>query len=75
LPVIGKYAVGSLERKLPKDLLEKWKFPTHFRENFQERIFTGDGSRGGPERREMTSEERQLYSSASRATVARESKI
>jgi sarcosine oxidase/L-pipecolate oxidase len=75
LPVIGKYAVGSLERKLPNDLLEKWKFPTQFRNGFQEEIFTGDGSRGGPERREMTSHERDSYSSAGRATVARQSKI
>ncbi|KAJ5612260.1 hypothetical protein N7510_005454 [Penicillium lagena] len=75
LPVIGKYAVGCLERTLPTDLIEKWKFPTQFRNEFQENIFTGDGSRGGPARREMTNHERNSYSSAARATVARQSKI
>ncbi|GFF31012.1 L-pipecolate oxidase [Aspergillus udagawae] len=71
LPVLGKYIVGSLERKLPSELLEKWKFPTEFRERFQGDAFQGDGSRGGPERREMTPQEREVYTAAMTALVRR----
>lgn len=74
LPVIGKYIVGSFERKLPQNLLNKWKFPTQFRERFQGEVFGGDGSRGGPERRELTSKERITFDSALAASV-RQSKI
>ncbi|EAW13713.1 NAD(P)/FAD-dependent oxidoreductase [Aspergillus clavatus NRRL 1] len=75
LPVLGKYIVGSLERKLPDELLEKWKFPTQFREKFQNDAFLGDGSRGGPERRELKDEERQAYNAAMTTERVRRSKI
>ncbi|KAJ5179007.1 hypothetical protein N7492_002217 [Penicillium capsulatum] len=74
LPVIGKYIVGSLERNLPRDLLDKWRFPTQFRDGFQDHAFAGDGSRGGPERREMTTNEHNTFQSALRLS-ARISKI
>lgn len=54
LPVIGKYIVGNFQHKLLRELLDKWKFPTQFRERFQGEVFTGDGSGGGLERREFT---------------------
>jgi sarcosine oxidase/L-pipecolate oxidase len=72
--VIGKYIVGSFERNLPQNLLNKWKFPTQFRNRFQGEVFGGDGSRGGPERRELTSNERNTFDSALAAS-ARQSKI
>jgi len=72
--VIGKYIVGCLQRKLPTDLLNKWKFPTQYRERFQGEVFGGDGSRGGPERREMTSSERATFNAALTAS-SRQSKI
>jgi sarcosine oxidase/L-pipecolate oxidase len=76
LPVIGKYIVGSLERKLPTELLGKWKFPTQFRQRFQPDVFTGDGSRGGPARRELTPQERETFNAAlTAASAARQSKI
>ncbi|GES64638.1 FAD dependent oxidoreductase [Aspergillus terreus] len=76
LPVMGKYIVGSLERKLPTELLEKWKFPTQFRQRFQPDVFTGDGSRGGPERRELTPQEQETFDAAlTAASAARQSKI
>lgn len=74
LPVIGKYIVGSLERSLPQDLLDKWRFPTQFREGFHSDAFAGDGSRGGPERRELTPGEQSSFDSAL-ITSARLSKI
>lgn len=74
LPVIGKYIVGSLQRRLPNKLLDKWSFRTQYRERFQGEVFTGDGSRGGPERREMTASERNDFD-ASLAASARQSKI
>jgi sarcosine oxidase/L-pipecolate oxidase len=74
LPVIGKYAVGCLERKLSDRLLNKWRFPTQFRERFGSDIFTGDGSRGGPERRELTGNERTTFDAALRAS-SRQAKI
>lgn len=75
LPVIGKYIVGSWQRKLSDKLLEKWKFPTQFRERFQGEVFTGDGSRGGPERRELTAQELDIFDTALKASGARQSKI
>jgi sarcosine oxidase/L-pipecolate oxidase len=75
LPIIGKYIVGSLQRKLPNNLLDKWKFPAQFRDGFQSDAFTGDGSRGGPERREMTANERSTFDSALGAASARQSKL
>lgn len=74
LPVIGKYIVGSLQRKLSNKLLSKWSFPTKYRERFQNEIFLGDGSRGGPERRELTMSERSTFDAALTAS-ARQSKI
>lgn len=72
--MIGKYIVGSFEQKLPQTLLEKWKFPTQFRDRFKGEVFGGDGSRGGPERRELTSNERSTFDSALTAST-RQSKI
>lgn len=71
---MGKYIVGSLQRKLSDKLLGKWKFPTQFRERFQGDAFAGDGSRGGPERREMTGSERATFDAALAAS-ARQAKI
>jgi sarcosine oxidase/L-pipecolate oxidase len=73
--VIGKYIVGSWQRKLSNELLEKWKFPTQFRERFQGEVFTGDGSRGGPERRELTVQELDIFDTALKASGSRQSKI
>lgn len=73
--MIGKYIVGSLERKLPNDLLEKWRFPTEYRAGFRGEIFTGDGSRGGPERRELTDLEQSTFGLALKAAGARPSKL
>jgi sarcosine oxidase/L-pipecolate oxidase len=75
LPVIGKYIVGSWQRKLSDKLLSKWKFPTQFRERFQGEIFRGDGSRGGPERRELTAQEVDTFDAALKAASSRYSKI
>jgi sarcosine oxidase/L-pipecolate oxidase len=72
--VLGKYIVGSFQQNLPQELLNKWKFPTQFKEAFQGDAFAGDGSRGGPERRELTNNERSTFDVALRAST-RQSKI
>lgn len=72
--MIGKYISAAFERKLPSDLLNKWKFPTQFRDGFQDGAFAGDGSRGGPARRELSLEERNTFESALKLS-SRQSKI
>ncbi|KAJ5823802.1 FAD dependent oxidoreductase [Penicillium robsamsonii] len=67
LPLIGKYIVGSFQRKLSQELLDKWKFPTQFCER--------DGSRGGLERRELTAQELDTFETALKAASSRPSKI
>ncbi|EXJ88752.1 hypothetical protein A1O3_01816 [Capronia epimyces CBS 606.96] len=56
LPVLGKYIVGAMKRDLPLDLLHKWRFRTEYCQ--AQDLFKGDGSRGGPHRREFLAEER-----------------
>jgi len=41
---------------LPQDLAAKWRFRTEYKD--QKGVFEGDGSRGGPARRELVAEER-----------------
>lgn len=72
--MLGKYIVGSFQRTLSDKLLDKFKFPTKYRERFEDEAFLGDGSRGGPERRELTSGERTTFEAALAASV-RQSKI
>ena len=69
--------MGSWQRQLSDQLLAKWKFPTQFRDRFQGEVFTGDGSRGGPERREFTAQELDTFDIALKAASAssRQSKI
>jgi sarcosine oxidase/L-pipecolate oxidase len=74
LPVIGKYISAAMQRSLPSELLKKWKFPTEFREGFRDEVFAGDGSRGGPARRELTAKERATFDSALNLS-SRQSKI
>ncbi|KAJ5976698.1 hypothetical protein N7501_000040 [Penicillium viridicatum] len=75
LPVIGKCIGGSFQRKLSRELLYKWKFPTQFRELFQGEVLTGDGSRGGPDRRELTAQELDTFDTALKAASSRPIKI
>ncbi|KAH6644386.1 FAD dependent oxidoreductase [Boeremia exigua] len=56
LPVLGKYTAMAFTRSLPAELAQKWKFRTEYKS--QKDVFAGDGSRGGPERREFTKEEK-----------------
>ncbi|XP_014555250.1 hypothetical protein COCVIDRAFT_27871 [Bipolaris victoriae FI3] len=58
LPVLGKYVVQGLERTLSTDLKSQWRFRTEYKD--QEKEFYGDGSRGGPARREFTPQEKAL---------------
>lgn len=47
--------MDAMARSLPDDMQDKWRFRTEYRD---EDAFKGDGSRGGPERREFTETER-----------------
>ncbi|KAJ5509823.1 hypothetical protein N7527_011966 [Penicillium freii] len=68
LPVIGKYIRS-------RELLYKWKFHAQFREIFQGEVLTGDGSGGGPERRELTAQELDTFDTALKAASSRPSKV
>ncbi|KAL2870921.1 NAD(P)/FAD-dependent oxidoreductase [Aspergillus lucknowensis] len=82
LPVIGKYIAGAFQRKLSPELTQKWKFRTEYRDRPREELFTGDrsrkggdGSRGGPGRREFTPEERDTLLSLTNALAERQSRL
>ncbi|KAM0418884.1 hypothetical protein ACHAPT_012149 [Fusarium lateritium] len=67
LPVLGKYMSLAIKQKLPKSLAQKWRF----RKEYENRAnaFLGDGSRGGPERRELTAYERAKLEGQDRAKL------
>ncbi|KAF6823315.1 sarcosine oxidase [Colletotrichum musicola] len=67
LPVLGEYMSLALKRRLPPNLASKWRFRTEY-EN-QPDVFLGDGSRGGPARREMNAAERARLDSVDRARL------
>ncbi|PWY72273.1 FAD dependent oxidoreductase [Aspergillus heteromorphus CBS 117.55] len=56
LPVLGEYMSLAIKRGLVQHLAEKWRF----RKDYADRkdVFLGDGSRGGPARRELNARER-----------------
>ncbi|KAM0716423.1 hypothetical protein Q7P37_007868 [Cladosporium fusiforme] len=56
LPVLGKYITDGIEQRLSRGLKEKWRFGRKGAPG--EDPFRGDGSRGGPVRREFTTEEK-----------------
>ncbi|KAH7086449.1 FAD dependent oxidoreductase [Paraphoma chrysanthemicola] len=58
LPVLGKCVVQGFERTLPLELAQKWRFRMEYRD--REETFHGDGSRGGPARREFTPQEKAM---------------
>ncbi|KAF9892249.1 hypothetical protein FE257_002026 [Aspergillus nanangensis] len=56
LPVLGEYMSLALKKTLPSQLAQKWRFRKDYAT--QEDAFVGDGSRGGPIRRELHTQER-----------------
>lgn len=56
LPVLGKYTTLALQKALEPALKKKWRFRTEYKNVTN--AFSGDGSRGGPERRQFRAEER-----------------
>ncbi|KIV94241.1 hypothetical protein PV10_02025 [Exophiala mesophila] len=56
LPVLGKYTTLALHKALEPELSKKWRFRTEYKETAD--AFAGDGSRGGPERRQFLANER-----------------
>ncbi|GJN85763.1 hypothetical protein PLIIFM63780_009337 [Purpureocillium lilacinum] len=56
-PVLGKYMSLAIKKELPPNLAKKWRFRTEYADKGMD-VFLGDGSRGGPERRELGQEER-----------------
>lgn len=56
LPVLGKYTTLALHKDLEPALVQKWRFHTEYKDVTSG--FPGDGSRGGPERRQLRAEER-----------------
>ncbi|OOF92555.1 hypothetical protein ASPCADRAFT_153239 [Aspergillus carbonarius ITEM 5010] len=56
LPVLGEYMSLALKKSLPPHLAQKWRFRTDYQN--RDDVFLGDGSRGGPARRELEAGER-----------------
>lgn len=56
LPVLPKYAGQAFKKQLPAALAQKWRFRTEYQHDSE--AFLGDGSRGGPERREFDLQEK-----------------
>ncbi|RAL13044.1 FAD dependent oxidoreductase [Aspergillus homomorphus CBS 101889] len=56
LPVLGDYMSLALKKSLPDNLATKWRFRTDYAT--RDDVFLGDGSRGGPVRRELNPQER-----------------
>jgi sarcosine oxidase/L-pipecolate oxidase len=82
LPVIGKYIAGAFQQKLSPELLQKWKFHTEYNKQEKDDVFTGaksrkggDGSRGGPKRREFTPQEKDNLLSLTNALAKRSAKL
>ena len=67
LPVLGEYLSLGIKKKLPQHLANKWRF----RKDYENRsdAFLGDGSRGGPERRELNTQERAKLDEQDRAKL------
>lgn len=56
LPVLPEYVGSAFNRRLPDHLAKKWRFRTEYKNDSG--AFLGDGSRGGPERREFDIQEK-----------------
>jgi sarcosine oxidase/L-pipecolate oxidase len=56
LPVMPKYVGQAFNQNLPAHLAKKWRFRTEYQDDVE--AFLGDGSRGGPERREFNMQEK-----------------
>lgn len=56
LPVMPKYVGDAFRKQLPDHLAKKWRFRKEYQNDKE--AFLGDGSRGGPERREFNIEEK-----------------
>ncbi|KAF9869891.1 sarcosine oxidase [Colletotrichum karsti] len=67
LPVLGEYMSMALKKSLPRNLADKWRFRTEY-ENRTD-VFLGDGSRGGPARRELTGPERSRLDGREKAQL------
>ncbi|KAI7763273.1 hypothetical protein LZL87_012890 [Fusarium oxysporum] len=67
LPVLGECMTSAWKKKLPSHLAEKWKFHTEY--EHREDTFLGDGSRGGPERRELSAAEKAKLDGGERSKL------
>ncbi|KAG8162522.1 hypothetical protein KVR01_008287 [Diaporthe batatas] len=67
LPVIGEYLSLGIKKQLPRHLANKWRFRKEY--EHQPDAFLGDGSRGGPERRELNAHERAKLDGQDRAKL------
>ncbi|KAL5361484.1 FAD dependent oxidoreductase [Aspergillus floccosus] len=56
LPVLGEYMSQAIKKTLRSHLANKWRFRKDYANNPD--TFLGDGSRGGPARRELQGQER-----------------
>jgi sarcosine oxidase/L-pipecolate oxidase len=59
--------VAAVKKTLPSDLSEKWRFHTEY--EHRQDTFLGDGSRGGPARRELNAAEKAKLDGEGRAKL------
>ncbi|UNI18749.1 hypothetical protein JDV02_005005 [Purpureocillium takamizusanense] len=67
-PVLGKYMSLGIKKQLPPNLAQKWRFHTEYADKGMS-VFLGDGSRDGPERRELRQDERAGLDNAPRGKL------
>lgn len=65
LPVLGEYISLAIQKRLPPNLASKWRFRNEYAGCSD--VFLGDGSRGGPARRELSASEKAQLDGLKRA--------
>lgn len=56
LPILGHYMTLAIKKQLPPSLAQRWRLRKEYES--QKNSYKGDGSRGGPIRRELEPQER-----------------
>ncbi|KAJ4244731.1 hypothetical protein NW762_014306 [Fusarium torreyae] len=67
LPVLGECMASAFKKRLPQNLADKWRFHTEYEGRAD--TFLGDGSRGGPARRELSATEKAKLTGEERSKL------
>lgn len=69
LPILGECMSKAITKSLPPNLVKEWRFRSEYFNRSD--VFLGDGSRGGPARRELEPIEKARLEPCRSATRAR----